>query len=531
MEMGLGAVQNGPQEVAAANHPQIRLYSVPKVLSARPLEVNPGTWSVCTPANAGKDGWGGFSAVGYFFGREIHQQTKVPIGLIQSAWGGTIAEAWVSQPGLELFPEFHPVIKQLEEEVAGARRTYEQRVAAWYQTNDSGEKAGWQMERAATGWTPASSANFADIGLANWDGIVWFRNTFNLDGPSDDLILELGMIDDADTVWVNGVQVGQTWGYDTLRRYAIPRSALRSGENVVHVRVLDTTQGGGLWSDPSVLRLVAGSRSVQSLAQGWQFRKGVSFASLPAFPLRTENNPNVPTVLSNAMVAPVTPFAIRGAIWYQGESNGNRGYQYRTLLPALIADWRRMWDQGDFPFYIVQLAPWQARVHEPRESDWAELREAQLMTALRVPNSGIAVTTDIGDADDIHPANKKDVGLRLARIALAKDYGRSEIVYSGPIYTGMTKSGGVIRLKFDHAKGLRGDLSGFAIAGADRKFVWANARIMGEEVWVNSPKVADPVAVRFGWDINPASGLFNEAGLPASPFRTDDWPGLSVGRK
>jgi sialate O-acetylesterase len=228
------------------------------------------------------------------------------------------------------------------------------------------------------------------------------------------------------------------------------------------------------------------------------------------------------------------PFAIKGAIWYQGESNAGRAYQYRRLLPAMIADWRRHFGVGDFPFYIVQLAAFQATQPSPRDNDWAELREAQAMTAKNTPRSGLAVAIDIGDANDIHPKNKAEVGRRLALCALAQTYGKT-IEFSGPQYKSMKVQGDKIRLRFDHAdSGLLakgGELKGFAIAGEDHKFVWAKAEIEGKQVVVSGPSVDKPVAVRYAWDINPVSNLYNEAGLPAVPFRTDDWPGITLNKK
>jgi len=242
----------------------------------------------------------------------------------------------------------------------------------------------------------------------------------------------------------------------------------------------------------------------------------------------------VVTVLYNGMIAPLLPFAIKGAIWYQGESNADRAYQYRRLLPAMIADWRNRFGVGAFPFYIVQLAAFQATQSTPRQNEWAELREAQAMTAKNVPHSGLAVAIDIGDAADIHPKNKAEVGRRLALCALAETYGK-KTEFSGPWFASSKIEGKTIRLNFDHAQsGLvakGGELRGFAIAGEDRKFVWAQAKIDGKEVVVSAPEVEKPVAVRYAWDINPVCNLYNQDGLPAVPFRTDDWPGITVNRK
>ena len=232
------------------------------------------------------------------------------------------------------------------------------------------------------------------------------------------------------------------------------------------------------------------------------------------------------------MIAPLIPYGIRGAIWYQGESNAGRAHQYRTLFPLMIGNWRDAWQQGNFPFYFVQLANYRKIKDDPGDSDWAELREAQSM-ALDLPNTGQAVIIDIGEAEDIHPKNKQDVGRRLARIALARTYGR-EMTFSGPTYKGMQARKGEIRLTFDHTgSGLvapMGEIRGFAIAGRDSQFKWAEARIDGKDVVVWHAEVKKPVAVRYGWADNPVCNLYNEAGLPASPFRTDSWPGITVGK-
>ena len=244
-------------------------------------------------------------------------------------------------------------------------------------------------------------------------------------------------------------------------------------------------------------------------------------------------DPNVPTVLYNAMIRPLIPFAMRGAIWYQGESNAGRSYQYRKLFPALISDWRKNWGEGDFPFLFVQLANFMARKPDPSESGWAELREAQSMT-LGVPKTGQAVIIDIGEERDIHPKNKQDVGRRLALAAGAVAYGK-KIEYSGPVYESKTVEGGKVRLKFTHVgKGLgaKGDkLTGFAVAGEDKKFAWADAKIDGNAVVVWSDKVPAPAALRYAWADNPECNLYNKEGIPASPFRTDDWPGVTINNK
>ncbi len=401
MEWPVALSNNAEQEIAQANNPEIRLFVVPKAVSDRPLkDLNGGAWQPCTPETVRN-----FSAVGYFFARELQRALKVPIGMIETAWGGTPAESWTSRPTLLA----HRSLRYLVENWRRAEASY-----------------------------PQALENYQKQ-LADWEKAV-----------------------------------------------------------------------------------------AQARAEGKPEPKK------PDPPQDPRTNPWKPSGLFNAMIAPIVPYAIQGAIWYQGESNAGRAFEYRILFPAMIQDWREAWAQGDFPFLFVQLANFMAVKPEPGESAWAELREAQTMT-LSLPKTGMAVAIDIGDANDIHPRNKQDVGKRLALNALAIAYGK-KVVYSGPIYERMKREGNAIRLYFKHVDGglttPNGEpLKGFAIAGADRKFVWAEARIEGNTVVVSSPQVPEPVAVRYAWADNPVCNLYNRAGLPASPFRTDDWPGVTQGRR
>lgn len=355
MEWPLSAAANAKQAIADSANEKIHLFTVPKTVSATPLDEIQGhpTWQECGPSTVGH-----FSAVAYFFGRDLQKALKVPVGIIHTSWGGTVAEAWTSSQGLEA-----------RSDLKYMARTYK---------------------------------------------------------PDEKL-----------------------------------------------------------------------------------------------------NNPNLPSVLYNGMIAPLIPYANRGAIWYQGESNAGRAYEYRSLFPAMIGDWRKHWREGDFPFLFVQLAPWQAIVTEPQESAWAELREAQLLTSLKVPNTGMAVITDVGDPKDIHPRQKEPVGARLALAAEALAYAKN-IEYSGPVYESMKAQGNQVMLSFAHVDGgleaRGGTLQGFTIAGPDRRFVNAQAEIKGDKVVVSSPDVQKPVAVRYGWANCPVVNLWNKSGLPASPFRTDDFP-------
>lgn len=387
---------NAQEEIAAANYPNIRLFYVTRKIAHEPQSDCEGSWTECSPETIP-----GFSAVAYYFGRELHKELDVPVGLIHTSWGGTPSEAWTRRGVLEEMPEGRPILERYDkviENYAQIKEEYEQSLEEWKKAAEKAKSEG----------------------------------------------------------------------------KSVPRR--------------------------------------------------------PGTPYGPEH-PHAPAGLYNAMIAPLIPYGIQGAIWYQGESNAGRAYQYRKIFPAMIKNWREDWGQGDFSFLFVQLANFMKVNPEPGDSAWAELREAQLMT-LDLPNTGMAVIIDIGEADNIHPKNKQDVGRRLALWALAKDYGK-EVVYCGPIFKRMNIEGSKAVLSFDHVGGglsAKGgeSLKGFAIAGADRKFVWADAEIDGDKVVVSSDSVSEPVAVRYAWADNPVCNLYNKEGLPASPFRTDIWPGVTA---
>lgn len=400
MQWSVSASANAEQEIASSANPMIRLFSVPRRAKPEPQADVDGAWAVCGPETVP-----GFSAVGYFFGRYLQKQLNVPVGLINTSYGGTPAEAWTSWDKLTSMPELQPIVDRY-------RQALEQ-----YPEN--------------------------------------------------------------------------------LRRYEAALQAHREEARAARER-------------------------------GEQFNKR------PPNPPMGPEHPHSPAGLYNAMIAPLVPYAFRGAIWYQGESNAGRAYQYRTLFPAMIESWREAWNAGDFPFLFVQLAPFMKIEAEPMESAWAELREAQLLTMLNYRNTGMAVITDVGEEDNIHPKKKQPVGERLGIAARALAYGE-EIEYSGPIYNSMEVRDGKAVLHFTHLGGgleCRGEeLTGFTICGEDRKFVNADAEIVGDTVVVSSPAVANPVAVRFGWANYPVVNLWNKAGLPASPFRTDNFPGVTADAK
>ncbi|MDT7781521.1 MAG: sialate O-acetylesterase [Acidobacteriota bacterium] len=551
MEWQLVNAQDGAREVAQADYPEIHLFTVRKNTSATPLEDVEGRWVVTKPETVAQ-----FTAVGYFFGRELYRRLKVPVGLIHTSWGGTPAEAWTSRAALAAEPALKPMLDRFDAELKELPRLqgdYERASVEWelqYVTQDPGNKgeamgyanpesafADWKKMRVPQAWESAG----LDV-----DGAVWFRKEVNVPAAwaGRDLMLSLGAIDDFDATYFNGVRVGSTGGetpnsWTVPRRYRVPGSLARAGRNVIAVRVFDRVGGGGfvggeMWLAP------AGAAKVEAvpLEGDWYYKeeftvpsRQIDYSRQPQVP--GSANQNNPAVLYNAMLAPLVPYTIRGAIWYQGEANAGRAYQYRKLFPVMIRDLRSAWGEGDFPFYFVQLANWKARPMDSIDSEWAELREAQLMTMRRLPHTGMAVTIDIGNPEDIHPRNKLDVGLRLARWALAETYGQ-KTEESGPLYESFKVEGNMVRVRFSHAGGLKtrdgSPPAGFFVSGIDRKFVPAEIRIDGNAVVIWSKDVPHPAAVRYAWADNPAGNLYNADGLPASPFRTDDWQGLTAGR-
>lgn len=530
MEMGMG-VCNVPDKIAGANFPLIRLLMVPKKIAYTPQSTLQCAWLPCSPANLLKGGWGGFSAAGYFFGLELHRNLDVPVGLIETCWGGTVCEAWTSGEALAPLGDFASDIEQVKQ-VATAPEPDKLGAVMdrWFQAKDPGTQKSWfKPETDVSGWKTANlPANWKACGIPGYEGIVWAQKTVDIPAAwaGRELVFSFGTIGDCDETRINGIALGRVEYFDEPRFYKVPADLVKVGSNVITMRIVNVGNGGFFGPAEQMKVYPSGNESAAiSLAGKWRIQETATRASTGA-PLI--GNSNMASVLFNGMIAPLLPFAIKGAIWYQGESNADRGYQYRTLLPAMIRDWRSRFGVGDFGFHIVSLANYKKMSDAPCESDWAELREAQAMTAKALPNCGIAMTIDIGDAADIHPKNKNEVGRRLALSALAITYGKNT-EWSGPWYKTMEINGKGIRLSFDHAQsGLvaKGNkLTGFAIAGADRNFVWADAVIDGTTVQLSSPDVPAPVAVRYGWDSNPACNLYNKENLPAVPFRTDDWPG------
>jgi sialate O-acetylesterase len=506
---------------------EIRFFEVEHKTSTVPLDDCQGNWSKCYPDNTLT-----FSAVAYYFGKRLNDELGVPVGLISTNWGGTIAEAWTSKETLENFKEFAPTLKIIDNP-AEMEKAYREGVVQWEKTvagYDSGEQSSWQMPGFDdSAWkTMSQPCEWGSTEFKDFDGIVWFRRTTSIP-PSwakRDLELHLGPIDDIDTVWFNGVKLGSTSEWLTQRVYTIPESAIKVGRNVIAVRIVDTGGDGGFRGSAEDMRIGpigADVKTCATVAGDWKYMGGKAGAVPARFPVLAFNGPNHPTLLYNAMINPIVPYGIAGAIWYQGESNCSAYMLYRDLFPAMITDWREKWQLGNFPFYYVQIAPY---IYDAGTRSEA-LRESQMLTLDRLDNVGMAVTMDIGMKNNIHPKNKVDVGDRLARWALNNHYGK-KMPYSGPIYDSMAVEGNKIRISFKYAgsglKATNGELKNFVIAGSNGKFVPAQAEIDGETVVVWSDSVKEPVAARYAWSNWVVGDLFNGDGLPASSFRTDDYP-------
>jgi len=537
---GWGKIKNYKEEIKNANYPEIRIIQANHVDSAVPLEtlsVQNGGWQVCSPATIAE-----FSSTAYFFARKVYNEKHIPIGLIHSSWGGTVAEAWTSAGALNTMHDFDDVLKGMatDPDKNELQKKFDAEIKVWnaeLEKADKGMQGTTAIFAAAnyndSAWKTMQLPNFWEFdALVGFDGVAWFRKTITLPDSFAGKDAELEFYaDDDDKVWVNGTYIGATSGYTVQRHYTISGKLLKKGENTITIRVFDGTGGGGIYGSPDDMFLKSGSQKV-SLAGDWKYAVGIDRKDLRPAPYLPQGQ-NRPSALYNAMIHPLLKYKLAGVIWYQGESNADRAQQYQTLFPLLISDWRAKFGNKDLPFYYVQLANYMQVKDQPGTSAWAELRDAQLKT-LKVPNTGMAVITDIGEAQDIHPKNKQEVGERLARIALAKTYG-VKIDYSGPMYVSHKQTNNIITLEFKDNTGLKTSdgkaLKGFEIAGEDQKFYWADVKIENGKIVVSSAKVAKPVAVRYNWADNPQGNLTNASGLPASPFRTDSWPGITDGNK
>ena len=516
------------EEMQTAKNDQIRYVTFEKAFANTPQKEAKieSPWASISPGSLPE-----CSAVAYFYARYLQQKLQVPIGLIITSWGGTPAESWTSFEALHPFPHYTDTyirkIKPLD--LPEAARQQQKNREAYLQTlrdKQTDIQRALQFDYDDSQWQQVEMPkSWEQQGLGNLDGVMVYRFSFELSAAQagKEAILQLPAIDDADSTYLNGKWIGSDSQWNVPRQYVVPKGLLRKGKNILAIRVQDNAGGGGLADQPDKFRLVVQFRSIPLTGKArFQWFASLEQVDTGPGPMQVQ-----PGVLYNAMIAPLLPLSIRGAIWYQGESNADRAMEYRTLFPTMIQDWRNRWGQGDFPFLFVQLSSYGKLRTEPAPSNWALLREAQAMT-LALPQTAMAVTIDVGDPNDIHPKQKKEVGERLAGEALRMVYGQQEGVTAGPRLVVQRIQGSQIILEFDRNGGglvaRGGALQHFAVAGADKKFYWAEAKIEGTQVILSSKQVPAPIAVRYAWAESPVSAnLFNLEGFPAEPFRTDDW--------
>ena len=521
-------------EIQQANYPQIRQFWIPTLtnLQAPQSDLPNGQWKAAIGEDVRP-----FSAVAYFFAKKLYERYKIPVGIINASVGGTPIEAWTSEEGLTNFQALKATIEKNKDTTYSnsltrpglTRRqpTTSSRPAPPVDLGLVGDVKWFDVAYVPKGWHPINVPGYwEDQGIKDLNGVVWYRKEIDVPASMTGKPAKvfLGRIVDADELYINGKSIGKTTYMYPQRRYPVPTDVLKSGKNVVIVRVTNNAGKGGFVPDKPYC-IFAGADTID-LKGTWQYKVGAAYRPFSGInPAGGINAQNQPTALYNAMIAPEIKYAIKGFCWYQGESNAGKPQEYEKLLPALINDWRQKWQQGDLPFLYVQLPGFMDYNYQPTESSWAALREAQLK-ALSVSNTAMAVAIDLGEWNDIHPDDKKDVGDRLALAAMKTAY-KENLVYSGPLYQSAAVNGNRIVLSFTNTGGglITNDgeeVSEFAIAGSDKKFVWAKAKIEGNNVVVWSDEVAAPQYVRYAWADNPVNpNLYNKEGLPASPFRTD----------
>ncbi|WP_134142765.1 sialate O-acetylesterase [Flavobacterium sp. S87F.05.LMB.W.Kidney.N] len=533
MEFQVYKTMNAEKEIADSNYPMIRHFGVAQDLSGTPKEdLKQGKWEA-----ANKETVGNFTAVGYYFARKLYTELKIPIGIINTSWGGTNVETWTSREAFQNSPEFKAMIADVPVvDIDSVFEIYKKSVldnlkkVQGFDVSLENENQFKDLNFQDKNWPEIKVPSlWENQQIGNIDGIVWMRKTIVLtaEQAKKEAVLHLAKVDDEDKTYINGVEVGTNNLWDKLRVYKIPANVLKEGANVIAVRITDYSGGGGIYGDPADLKIDFKDTNLP-LDGLWKFN---------VVQVKIAISPNsYPSLLYNAMVNPLVPYAMQGVLWYQGEANVWRAAEYKKSFPLMINDWRTKFKQGDFPFYFVQLSTFdEFGGNSQKGSRWAELREAQSET-LKLKNTGMVVTTDIGNAKDIHPTNKQDIGLRLAAVAMNNIYDKKQ-VHSGPAYKSQEIKGNQIILTFDNiGSGLstpnNDELKGFEIAGADKVFHSAKAIIKDNKIIVSSDKVQNPVAVHYGWaDDDTAINLFNKEKFPASPFRTDNWEMITANEK
>ncbi len=534
-------INNADFEIKNANYPEIRMLTVPKTVSFAKKDNVKAEWIVTSPKTVSK-----FSAAAYFFARKLHSKLNVPIGIISSSWGGTPVEPWIPVESLENIKEFEQTAKDLKK----AEKQYPEflkwtKVTEYVNIKDlKKEGIGYNIEIKNKEFTELSfsdkswgkidpSKYWEEQEVGGFDGMVWYRNEFvinNLDSLKG-ANLYLGPINDMDITFINGKKINSSLGvglYNKPRNYKIPKGVLKIGKNVIAIRVLDFAGEGGIYRvNNKDITISQSEKEIVTLSEGWKYKAVATILSSndvywindknPMPPLSMAYGPHTPTLLFNSMIYPLTSYTIKGVIWYQGESNVGRADEYKTLFTEMIKGWRKSWNEGDFPFYFVQIAPFDYK----NGVATSELRDAQKF-ALKLPNTGMAVTMDIASLKTIHPGNKQDVGTRLALWALKNTYKTYIEECSGPLVKSISKKGNKIVIYYTHTtKGLvmKNNSRTFEIAGEDGVFIDAEIRIIDNnkmELW--SKKIKNPKSVRYLWTDFKKANLYNGFGLPASPF-------------
>jgi sialate O-acetylesterase len=515
------------KEIEACANPNIRFFQVPTRwnYNSPQLDVQGGKWEEANPQSILK-----YTAVGYFFARDLYEKYKVPVGILQCAAGGSSAESWMSIESLKAFPDQYAIAKQLSDTTYMKNLLSSEKEAQWkwfdyLVKNDLGRKGTpwFNPQFDDSSWpTYQLPSSFREAGMDVKSGVLWFRKEIELPQVIDDkpAYLELGTIVDSDSVFINGQFVGTTSYQYPPRRYAVAPGILKAGKNNITVRVVSQGFGGGFVKEKPYQLTINDQKF--DLKGTWKYNIAAKCGPSPS----STYFPGKPLGLFNAMLYPVTNYTLKGLVWYQGESNSDRANEYRLALTTIIDEWRKLWGQGNLPFLFVQLPDYMEVKKEPSEGGWATLRNQQLKT-LSVSNTAMVVTIGLGEWNDIHPLRKKEVGQRLALAAEKIAYHEKKIVASGPMYKSMKVKGNKIELSFSElGSGLvtndGKDLQHFAIAGADGKFVWAKAEIKGNKVVVWNETINSPIHVRYAWADNPAgANLYNKEGLPASPFTTE----------